>query len=213
MSLWDRDKNETDAAWLGFDCYKKLGPGVRTVDAAWRKLKNIPDDVERRPPGCWFQWYTDHDWKERALAWDQHNEDVQQKAFEKRLKELGRRQANFLFRFQEIVEQRVEKLNETLHKTEAAPVTDITRVEDKDGVKTRTKVKGINLSGYSRLNHELIYTAIHACTGPFPDSGDSDDSNPQRTELPPLIIQVAEPAAGASADVVDGSSKSNIPRS
>lgn len=68
---WERQEDETPKAHAAFRVYLELGAG-RTVAATAEKIRASVVNTER--------WHRNHDWKSRALAFDQHTERVAQAA-------------------------------------------------------------------------------------------------------------------------------------
>jgi len=76
---WDRQEGESTKAFVGFECYRMLGPD-RSLQAAWDRYCTRPGTLrERRQadredarhcPGYWTAWARKWRWKERAAAWD-----------------------------------------------------------------------------------------------------------------------------------------------
>lgn len=69
--IWERQEDESDAAYTRFLIYRNLGPS-RSLDAAYRA--SLGDAAKRRkPPRVSGQWQDDSaqfHWPERAAAWD-----------------------------------------------------------------------------------------------------------------------------------------------
>ena len=184
MPVWDRKPEESNPAWLAFRSYRDYGP-KRSIDAAWRKSKGLTDDA-KRAARHWFIWSSDYKWESRAKEYDAHLEKIAQEAREEVIRNLGKRRAEFeVFVYQDVIEDRFVKLRQTLEKAEQAPITDITRKEEKEVVAgkdgeltstlTTTKIKGTNLSGYARLNKELRETGAMAVNGPRPIATEKED--------------------------------------
>lgn len=81
-NVWERQDDETSIAYAAFLRFRDLGPG-RSVLAAY----NQNSHRARRAPGQWNKWASQHRWKQRAAAWDNHLAIVEQKAREKALSE------------------------------------------------------------------------------------------------------------------------------
>jgi len=75
--LWERQPGESAQAFGGFECYRRLPPGERSLQRAWEDHCNRPGQARERrgkgasgPHGHWTRWMSRWRWKERALAWD-----------------------------------------------------------------------------------------------------------------------------------------------
>lgn len=66
---WDRQPNESEAAYARFLAYRNLGP-ARSLDAAYRVTKG---DESLQAPGSWAQESARFEWVRRASEWDIHN--------------------------------------------------------------------------------------------------------------------------------------------
>jgi hypothetical protein len=87
----DRLESETNAAWLGFCCYRDLGPG-RTVEEAWRVYskargrERATNSSKRHHPSAQFsRWKTNHDWDDRCAEFDKEQSDRIQAAIDSEL--------------------------------------------------------------------------------------------------------------------------------
>ena len=76
--MWDRQPDETAAAFAAFGVYLDLGPG-RSLAAAYRKHRGKPEAL--KPSGRFEAWARHHDWKERADAHDLHVRREKVRAF------------------------------------------------------------------------------------------------------------------------------------
>ncbi len=77
---WDRRDDETSPAYAAFRMYLELGDDRTILRAYKRKVGDHP----ARPNGTWLAWYTRHQWKSRAIAWDRHRASVRQTAIDRR---------------------------------------------------------------------------------------------------------------------------------
>jgi hypothetical protein len=176
VALWDeRQPGESSKAWAAFAEYRDL-LGDRSITRAWRKFTKR----EAGESGTWELWARKFRWVERAAAYDSHLDAKKRAVRERLLAELVERRADYEIRVQDKLEKRVEKLEAILEKYDPLPVTDIERSEEKEvtvkesgvvEVRTvKTKVKGINASGHSRLNQEFRRTMQQAVVGLRPSS-------------------------------------------
>lgn len=77
---WDRQPNEPGRAYEAFRVFLELGPERSTRDAFqhWSGTK-----AALQPSGLFKSWVKDHDWKNRALAYDNHASAVAQRAIDR----------------------------------------------------------------------------------------------------------------------------------
>lgn len=97
---WEQQSYETDAAFLGFECYRDLGRG-RTLEQAWRLYKERQGaqkatkgpSWQSRPSGSFRRWSQDNLWPQRVRLYDQHEDAIKREEHEKVLRETSRRYA------------------------------------------------------------------------------------------------------------------------
>ena len=80
---WERLPQETAKAYAAFQQYMRLPPRERSIDAAWESATNVQqtdDDKKRRAPRGWGNWSSLFDWRNRALAHDDHLSRLEQAA-------------------------------------------------------------------------------------------------------------------------------------
>lgn len=90
---WERLPEETGNHYVAFEAYMSLGPS-RTLSKAWdryRKGMGAPGPIESDPSGPFRKWYSDHDWANRAEAWDEHCAEVRRKAQEQAIAKEARK--------------------------------------------------------------------------------------------------------------------------
>ena len=89
---WDRKPFESAKAFAAFCAFRDLGSD-RSVVGAYREIKGRP--AAAQPSGQWKAWASDHQWEERAAAYDAHMAQVEARAREqeiaKRATEIERR--------------------------------------------------------------------------------------------------------------------------
>lgn len=102
---WEQQSYETDAAFLGFQCYAELGRG-RTTEAAWAEYQ------KRRPPTTaasegvkkgqkgstaasrsFRAWKDANHWPQRARLFDMHEDLVRREAREEKIREIAKEHA------------------------------------------------------------------------------------------------------------------------
>lgn len=71
----DRQRDESDKAWLAWECYRDLGP-ARTVMAAWREYARATNLDSTMPSSGFKSWPKKYDWESRARKWDQANQSA-----------------------------------------------------------------------------------------------------------------------------------------
>ena len=193
MSLWDRRKDETHPAYVAFCVYRDLGPD-RTVDAASVRKSGKTGDA----PGYWRDWCKKYNSLDRAHAYDEHIEGIQRAIFERELAKVARRRAQFELRSQDLYERAVERIDAVLLKADGAPITDVVQEttqssEEPNSRKVivehkRTKVKGINFSGYARLWSQYCDIIALAIMGVRVD-GDKKGPMRRKALLPEWMVE------------------------
>lgn len=88
---WERQPDESPAAFGAFRTYLELGAG-RTVVEAYRQATERPEATQAS--GTWNSWAKAHRWEERARAWDNHAVGVHQKAVERAIAADAKEWAN-----------------------------------------------------------------------------------------------------------------------
>lgn len=207
MSLWDRQRDETHPAYVAFCVYRDLGD-ARSLDRAWQKQSQRPGEA----PGRWSLWSRTFRWVERAHAYDEHLEAQERLAFERELAKLGVRRARFELKAQDLFERQVERIDTVLAKADAAPITDVTQEtvqSSKDpGSKKivvehkKTKVKGINFSGYARLWKEYRDAARSAIVGVRPVVDDDGGNQRSIEPLPDFMIDALLAKKAETAELI-----------
>lgn len=81
--IWERNETDTDKSFSAFCVYRDMGAG-RSLEEAWKQYRNNSKTVGKIQ-GYFFQWSTDHNWVERANAYDNYLEAKQRQVFEDRL--------------------------------------------------------------------------------------------------------------------------------
>lgn len=175
--------DESPRAFRAFVKYRDLGP-LRSIDAVAAIDAGAPVATDqakrkRRASGVYNRWSSKHNWVARAAAYDVHDEDTRMRAREQRNQALERRRAEFEFKNQEALEDRVSRADSILDKFDAAPVTDVTQEKTETAgrtvTRTRSKIKGINGSGYAALLRERNHTALMAIRGVRPVGDECKD--------------------------------------
>lgn len=64
---WDQRPGEAGKAFQAFRTYLELGPARKILDT-YRKIAGKPEAIQ--VPGSWNAWVRDHEWIERARAYD-----------------------------------------------------------------------------------------------------------------------------------------------
>lgn len=87
---WLQQPGEGDTAFAAFVIYRDLGPG-RTLDAAYRAHAGLSGAQEgtKRAPGGWKRWYSQHNWRARAEAYDNRVQREVIAARTERAREVG----------------------------------------------------------------------------------------------------------------------------
>ncbi|MFN0166706.1 MAG: hypothetical protein ACKV22_09765 [Bryobacteraceae bacterium] len=187
---WEQRRGESSKAFAAFLAYRDLGK-ERSIDKCF-VLQSSGKTAAARAPRHWFAWSQRFEWPERARAWDVHSERVQQAAFEQRVRELARQQAEFeVAEFQRLV-RRVRQADAVLDRADAHPITDEEDETVDNGVTVRRKRKGINFAGYASLMKEIRESARQAIVGPRDSAGGGGAAAPVRQIVfgPPNFVVV-----------------------
>ena len=71
---WDQLDDESAQAYAAFQLYLQTPPHERSLDLAYQRHYaqkwGHPKGNVKKAPGRWRKWSTDHQWTERALAYD-----------------------------------------------------------------------------------------------------------------------------------------------
>lgn len=123
MNLWDRRPAESGEAYEAFTTYLHLGQ-QRSLDEAYRTAKGKPQPGTApgtktvRASGTWKGWYSDHEWKARAAAWDERDRKIADAArvrlIEKGAEDLATKQHRHETREEQLMERLYGKLAEML---------------------------------------------------------------------------------------------------
>jgi len=82
--VWESMQGESALAFSAFELYRRLGPG-RTIEEAWRQYWSRPGTRRRRTAGTspprvmpyFSKWAVAWHWRERALAWDNEQAEIE----------------------------------------------------------------------------------------------------------------------------------------
>jgi len=74
---WGRLNGEPVRAYNAFRYYRNLG-AARSIDSAYRNA--YPQFTSKRASSTWFNWSSQWEWCQRALAYDQHVDKIEQEA-------------------------------------------------------------------------------------------------------------------------------------
>jgi len=82
--LWEPMDGETAKAFEAFDHYRRLPPGERSLQRAWEDYRQRPGNALQRskksagrPYGHFTRWMSKWRWRERALAWDAEQAEIE----------------------------------------------------------------------------------------------------------------------------------------
>jgi hypothetical protein len=201
MSLWDeRLPGESIKAWAAFTIYRDLPIAVRSISAAWRKWNQR---TEGDAPNRWMVWSGDHRWVERSAAYAEHLDAKARTAREQRFIDLAVRQADHELVVQDQLEELERWQRANIEKHNAAPITDIVRIEEKEVTVTgtgqlkvvavTTKVRGMRVAALARLSQEYRSTMQQAVLGvrPQTDAGEAPLLQP-KADLPEFMRRAME---------------------
>jgi hypothetical protein len=141
-ALWERQPGETDAAYRAFCAYRDLGID-RSLNAAYVSTLAAPAD--KRAPGYWAAWSSEHRWVVRASAYDDYIEAELRRARERRRFRLEEQRAQFEFGHQPRLEQLVDKMTETAHVAMDAVIRSCTPPEPPPPPDPLAAALGLNL--------------------------------------------------------------------
>jgi hypothetical protein len=185
LALFDtRLAGESIKAWAAFTIYRDLALRDRTIRAAWRKLnKRKTGDA----PGRWDLWSRQFRWVERAAAYEGHLDEQRRRVQEAALRKVAERMAEYEIEVQVKAEKLVERMWGVLEKQADLPPTDTERIEDKEVVvneageikvvTTRTRLKGIKISGFARAT-DSYRAAMVSAVNPRRKSSQEGGSKP-----------------------------------
>jgi len=81
---WEPMDGETAKAFEAFDHYRRLPPGERSLQRAWEDYRQRPGNALQRskksagrPYGHFTRWMSKWRWRERALAWDAEQAEIE----------------------------------------------------------------------------------------------------------------------------------------
>lgn len=159
---------ESTAAFRAFQIYRDLGP-ERSLRKAWQAYREARGEPATRLPGPRARWSVKYEWVKRAAEFDALLDAEKRAARVEQLRKLEERRAEFEFQNQERLEKRVAQMDLVLAKADVAPITDVTQSKQEivkgKATETKTKVKGINFSGYASFVKQQNETARQAITG------------------------------------------------
>jgi hypothetical protein len=179
--VWDRRESETTYAYRCFCCYRDLGPD-RTLAAAYHACQ--PSFHGDRVPGHVADWSRDHDWVQRAEAYDDHLEGIRRRAYERQQRDLAARRAAFELQNQERLERNVQELDQLVLAT-----IESTRQDARPGEGSETH-EGPDLAKLAKLAATAAELARQAIEGPQkkPAPTPTETDKPTATNEGPTAI-------------------------
>ena len=114
MKLWDRQPNETAAAFAAFCLYRDIPQGERSIVAAAGKHRKSGGRASARN---WEVWSSRYDWVNRAA---EHDSELASRRRERRARELERAQDDIAAMARTALE-RIEERLERMDAEEIAP--------------------------------------------------------------------------------------------
>jgi len=168
---------ESAAAFRAFQIYRDLGP-ARSLAKAWQAYRESRGEPVTRVPGPRARWSVKYEWVKRAAEFDAVLDTAARAARVEQTRKLEERRVQFEFANQERLEKRVAQMDIVLAKADVAPVTDVTQSKQElvkgKATETKTKIKGINFSGYASFVRQQNDTARQAITGVRKESKESE---------------------------------------
>ncbi len=143
----ERLPSESARAYRAFCFYRDLGPN-RSLDRAWKHFhaEQGKDSTSARRPGYWTDWSTKNNWVERAQAHDDAMDADKRRAAAETRQKLCEMREQFAIEAQDRAQERVRRLDSTMERMAAAPLSEVTQVKyDRvTRIKTTTKVKPLD---------------------------------------------------------------------
>lgn len=106
---------ESELAYPGFRAYLDSGP-ARSIAAAYRSVKGLPEDEAVKAPGHFGGWATRYEWRQRAAEWDAHVESLTAIAKTAELQAAGKQTVEQAADLQAIIKGKMERLREEIAK-------------------------------------------------------------------------------------------------
>jgi hypothetical protein len=158
---WDRQPGESEEAYRAFCVFRDMGPD-RELIGAYRSTKGTAEGPSRarNTPGRWKTWLADHDWRRRALAWDNHRSAVAARAIDEADDANARKWAN---RLQEVADDEWDVAAALMRKVKVwAAMPPISRTKLPDG--TLVEPVGIQdterVAKIAQMASQMAYAAI-----------------------------------------------------
>lgn len=99
---WERQQYESQQSFEAFQIYRDLGE-ERSITKVAQKCNKNRSLIAR--------WSTQHNWVERAAAYDQYMDQQALKAEERERKKMAKRHAEIAMKFQEKIKKRLKTLD------------------------------------------------------------------------------------------------------
>jgi hypothetical protein len=109
--LWERQPGESTQAFAAFVIYRDLG-AARSLRASYARQKGVEDGPELRANGRLYAWSADHNWVERAAAWDAEQDRIRRQAHQEEVAAMSRRHVQVARLFQNQVVKRFQALTD-----------------------------------------------------------------------------------------------------
>lgn len=78
MKAWDQRDDESSKSFSAFCLYLDLPPAGRSLDKAYavhyQRKHGQPIGNVKKAPGTWTHWSKKHQWSDRAIAYDAHQQ-------------------------------------------------------------------------------------------------------------------------------------------
>lgn len=107
---WERREDETPTRYFAFSCYRDLGPG-RTLQAAWDVYRMERGNKGDSPSSTFRDWSANHDWVDRAAAYDDYVSRQIREALEQERIRDKRRRVELLQAYREQIAEAMTSLN------------------------------------------------------------------------------------------------------
>jgi len=122
-SPWQRRPGENAKDYERFLAYRDLPPALRSFEQAYHawcaaqaELTGATPLTSRRPPPNWYKVAKEHDWRARALAWDDLRQEQRRIADEEEV-ELVRRKRR------DIIDRQLDAIDDALARMDLPEMT------------------------------------------------------------------------------------------
>lgn len=173
--IFERLPDEGSRAFAAFCVYRDLGP-ARSLDKAYRKHSQDTGSAATgtRASGRWEQWAQDHQWRERAAAYDAERERRQREQAEadhwrelelyrQRQRQLAITSTNASIQLMQLASRKLERLFERLNLPDLTSTDAVKRKQAQAALDAALSVIGTDkLPGWYRAAAALAEAGTNA---------------------------------------------------